>query len=233
MAKALSEELSTRRGARAEANKRRTQANGCAREASAARQSAALELAAQVLESTGQSVCLIDRSGVVRGTTSAFNRMFGYQSGELPDQAVCALNGCAPEQSAELIESIFAHTRHRAAWSGKLMDRCKDGTVLNATARVALLRIGGKPYLVAVHAADPASQVDAAAAELAALAHELNQPLAAISNYARGAILRIESGTEPAVLRDVIQKIAAQALRAGDVVHRVQSALLNFRSLRR
>jgi phosphoglycerate-specific signal transduction histidine kinase len=61
--------------------------------------------------------------------------------------------------------------------------------------------------------------------DLAALAHELNQPLSAISNYARGAILRIEAGAEAAVLLDVMQKIAAQAVRAGDIVHRLQSAL--------
>ena len=60
----------------------------------------------------------------------------------------------------------------------------------------------------------------------AGLAHELNQPLAAIVSYARGCAYRMESGAAP--LPDLsygIDQIVAQALRAGEIVQRYRSFL--------
>ena len=54
------------------------------------------------------------------------------------------------------------------------------------------------------------------------LAHEINQPLAAILTYARGCERRIEAGADPASLRDAVQRIALQAQRAGDIVRRMK-----------
>ena len=54
------------------------------------------------------------------------------------------------------------------------------------------------------------------------LAHEINQPLAAILTYARGCERRIEAGADPQGLRDAVQRIAAQAERAGDIVRRMK-----------
>lgn len=57
------------------------------------------------------------------------------------------------------------------------------------------------------------------------LAHELNQPLAAIVNYARGAIRRIhaEPPAELPVLAGVLERIAEQASRAGEIIKRLRS----------
>ncbi len=63
--------------------------------------------------------------------------------------------------------------------------------------------------------------------ELAAgLAHELNQPLAAISNYALGSRRRLESGdVDVPELTKVVEEIAGLALRAGAVVRGLRSHL--------
>ena len=54
------------------------------------------------------------------------------------------------------------------------------------------------------------------------LAHELNQPLAAISSYAAGSLNLIDSGrADPAEIRDVLAKTQAQAQRAGQVIRRI------------
>jgi PAS domain S-box-containing protein len=57
----------------------------------------------------------------------------------------------------------------------------------------------------------------------AALAHELNQPLAAIANYASGCVRRLESGglIESADLIDVARRIAEQAEQAGGILRRI------------
>lgn len=56
------------------------------------------------------------------------------------------------------------------------------------------------------------------------IAHELNQPLAAIANFARGMVRRIEGGRgESAPLVEAGNEIAQQAERAGAVIQRVRS----------
>ncbi|WP_275576099.1 ATP-binding protein [Aquitalea magnusonii] len=55
------------------------------------------------------------------------------------------------------------------------------------------------------------------------LAHELNQPLSAIANYQAGCIERIRQGkATPETLLPVMEKITAQAERAGTVVRRIR-----------
>jgi signal transduction histidine kinase len=55
------------------------------------------------------------------------------------------------------------------------------------------------------------------------LAHELNQPLAAIANYNRGSLRQLRSGAwKVEELRDALDKCAQQAERAGRIIHRVR-----------
>ncbi|RYF01129.1 MAG: PAS domain S-box protein [Comamonadaceae bacterium] len=56
------------------------------------------------------------------------------------------------------------------------------------------------------------------------VAHELNQPLTAISNYCSGMVSRIQSGqiTEEALL-SALQKTAHQAQRAGQIILRIRA----------
>jgi PAS domain S-box-containing protein len=56
------------------------------------------------------------------------------------------------------------------------------------------------------------------------VAHELNQPLTAISNYCSGMVSRIQSGqiTEEALLA-ALQKTAHQAKRAGQIIQRIRA----------
>jgi len=55
------------------------------------------------------------------------------------------------------------------------------------------------------------------------LAHELNQPLAAISSYAAGSLHRLaQRDIEPAELSEVLSKLNAQAQRAGQIIRRIR-----------
>jgi C4-dicarboxylate-specific signal transduction histidine kinase len=56
------------------------------------------------------------------------------------------------------------------------------------------------------------------------VAHELNQPLTAISNYCRGMVSRIERGSiNNEELLGALEKTARQAQRAGQIIHRIRS----------
>lgn len=58
----------------------------------------------------------------------------------------------------------------------------------------------------------------------AGLSHELNQPLAAIGNYAKLCVRRIEAGTtDPDRLLDPLEQITAQVRRAAEIVRRTRS----------
>jgi signal transduction histidine kinase len=60
----------------------------------------------------------------------------------------------------------------------------------------------------------------------AGLAHELNQPLAAVVSYARGCARRLAAGDLPKeALLEVLEEISAQALRAGEVLRRIRDFL--------
>lgn len=58
----------------------------------------------------------------------------------------------------------------------------------------------------------------------ASLAHEINQPLAAIANYATGSVRRIDRGNiEADGLKSILSTIAGEAERAGEVIRRVRA----------
>ncbi|MFN3415373.1 MAG: PAS domain S-box protein [Caldimonas sp.] len=56
------------------------------------------------------------------------------------------------------------------------------------------------------------------------VAHELNQPLTAISNYCNGIISRVKAGAmNDAELLAALEKTAKQAQRAGQIIHRIRA----------
>ncbi len=57
------------------------------------------------------------------------------------------------------------------------------------------------------------------------LAHELNQPLSAISNYCMGVVKRLDGLLDPALNKDImpaLEKASEQALRAGTIIQRIR-----------
>ncbi len=70
----------------------------------------------------------------------------------------------------------------------------------------------------------------------AGLAHELNQPIAAITQYSEGAMMVLEQraaegcGERADAMREVLTKINNQSIRAGAVVHRIRGLLRRRRA---
>ncbi|MBF0375668.1 MAG: PhnD/SsuA/transferrin family substrate-binding protein, partial [Alphaproteobacteria bacterium] len=54
------------------------------------------------------------------------------------------------------------------------------------------------------------------------IAHEINQPLAAIANYASGCQRRLSAGTDPDGVAEGLRSIAGQAERAAGIVQRIR-----------
>jgi two-component system, LuxR family, sensor kinase FixL len=68
-----------------------------------------------------------------------------------------------------------------------------------------------------------------------ALAHELNQPLSAISNYMKGSRRILEKSSDPKVgmVQDAMDKAADQALRAGQIIRRLRDFVARGETERR
>src|SRR5690606_2028370 len=65
------------------------------------------------------------------------------------------------------------------------------------------------------------------------VAHELNQPLAAISNYCSGMISRVQAGNiDNEVLVGALEKTSRQAQRAGQIIHRIRQLVTRIRPQR-
>lgn len=58
-----------------------------------------------------------------------------------------------------------------------------------------------------------------------ALAHQLNQPLAAIANYSRGCLYRLEAGASGAELKGAMERVCGQAERAGEIISSIRRFL--------
>ena len=67
----------------------------------------------------------------------------------------------------------------------------------------------------------------------AGIAHELNQPLTAIASYAQACDWLLARGsTDTAEIRDALQQITAQGLRAGEIIRRLRNLVRTPDALR-
>jgi C4-dicarboxylate-specific signal transduction histidine kinase len=67
-----------------------------------------------------------------------------------------------------------------------------------------------------------AGRLSAAGQMAAALAHELNQPLTAVANSASAARRLLMKGEDIGTVREIVDEIAGQSLRAGQIIRRLR-----------
>ncbi len=179
----------------------------------------------------------------------ALCRMVGYSEAELVTLSAAAL---AVEDDREQIERSLAELTGAAKQDCQctLRWRRRDGETINVSLHAVL--VGDAPERIIGQVLDRTEQVRSeeasrdARARLAhagrvstlgemasAIAHEINQPLTAISAYAQ-ACRRIldQPGHDPAVVVEALEAITTQALRAGDVVRRIRGFVSNRESER-
>jgi C4-dicarboxylate-specific signal transduction histidine kinase len=74
-----------------------------------------------------------------------------------------------------------------------------------------------------LHRLTPVARLATIGEMAAGIAHEMNQPLTAIASYAQACDWMLVRGdADPAELRDALQQITAQGLRAGEIVRRLR-----------
>jgi two-component system, LuxR family, sensor kinase FixL len=208
---------------------------------------AALSVESQaLLDAAVDAVVLIGHDGIVQAFNPSAVRMFGYQPQEIIGGAVTRLmtDSDAAQHEAHLKRYLRTGEAHIIGIGRDVTARRKDGRLFPAHLSVGRLPGQGPPRFVGfLH--DLSLRWEALAAieeerertertrdrmvqvarwatmgEMASgIAHELNQPLAAIANFAQ-ACTRILDSANPDLLdvKEALQQIAAQALRAGDII---------------
>jgi PAS domain S-box-containing protein len=209
----------------------------------------------QVLHSMAEGVSFIDESGLIVYTNPALDAMFGYAAGELVGRHVTVFNDATPEENAKIVADVHEALKRQAYWRGEFRNRKKDGTVFYTQAHISRVERPGKVFFVSVQE-DITERKQAeqqlamlrdelalltrlgAIGELAAgIAHEINQPLAAIANFAfaiRSTLEKGVSGQGPAAANclTMARNLEDQAVRCGDIIRRLRGLIRNHAPVR-
>ncbi len=196
-----------------------------------------------LVETNPHGIQEIDVEGVITFANAACHRMFGYPPGSMA--GVSVLDLLADPEDAESLaarfRTILAEQPHPSP--EMLQNRTLDGRVIDVRIDWDYLRDehGEVRGFVSVvtdlteirraedrlqrHFAELAhmARLSTMGETVSGLAHELNQPLSAIVNFARAAGHRLASGTgAPGEIAECLQQIAEQGERAAEIVRRLR-----------
>ncbi len=97
----------------------------------------ALDLKRHVLANLPSGVTLVRGSdGVLVYTNPAFDRLLGYEPGELVGRHVSVLNAASGQSPEERARAIFSELERDGHWAGDIPNRSKDGATIWCDVRV-------------------------------------------------------------------------------------------------
>jgi two-component system sensor kinase FixL len=188
-------------------------------------------------------VIVIDHLGKIQAFNHAAERQFGYQAAELLGRNVSVLmtDDDRRMHDAHLSRYLATHEPHIIGKGREVTARRKDGSVFPAFLSVGVMAGTEPPRFVGFiqdlsvrrRTEEHSRQLQerlwhvsrlATVGEMASgIAHELNQPLTAIANYAQACDrLLAKPGADLVEIRGALQEIAGQAVRAGDIIRRLR-----------
>ena len=197
-----------------------------------------------LLDAAVDGIVVIDHLGRIQAFNRSAERLFGYQAQELLDRNVNVLMTEPDRIAHDGHLARYAATRvpHIIGIGREVSARRKDGSIFPAFLSVGAVADSEPPRFVGFvqdmtlkrQGEEQARRLQeslwrvsrlATVGEMTSgIAHELNQPLAAIANYAQACDRLL--GRPDADLEEVhgaLKQIAAQAVRAGDSIRRLRS----------
>jgi len=208
-----------------------------------------------ILQTVPDAMIIIDERGRIESLSTTAERLFGYASDEACGRNVSLLMPSPyREQHDAYIERYLKTGERRIIGIGRIVvGQRKDGTTFPMHLTVGELRARDRHHftgfirdltdqqLTEDRLKELQSEVThmsrfTALGEMAStLAHEINQPLTAISNYLKGSrrLLERMEGENVEMLRDAVSKAADQALRAGQIIRRLREFVARGESERR
>jgi len=201
-----------------------------------------------ILATVPDAMVLIDEMGTILSFSVAAEKMFGYSEGEVVGENVSML---MPSPDRERHDGYLKNYRdtgvRKIIGIGRVTTaRHRDGSTFPIELSVGEAWVEGKRLFTGfIHDLTQRREADMRLRDLqtelahvgrlsemgtlaSSLAHELNQPLTAITSYCQGAadLLEGEPNLEQlAMAREALRETAEQALRAGEIVRRMRDFL--------
>src|SRR5246500_381274 len=196
-----------------------------------------------ILDTVPEAMIVIDERGIMRSFSAAAERLFGWTAAEAIGQNVSILMPQPYRREHDGYLDRYRTTRERRIIGiGRIVvGERKDGSTFPMELAVGEARVGRERYFTGfvrdlterrtqerrmqdlqselVHV----SRLTAMGEMASSLAHELNQPLSAITSYMRGAATLLKADCiDTDRVRDALERSADQALRAGDIIKRLR-----------
>src|SRR4051812_47847522 len=208
-----------------------------------------------ILDTVPDAMIVIDEHGIMQFFSSAAERQFGYAA---PEAIGKNISNLMPEPDRSRHDGYLARYltsgERRIIGIGRIVTGMrKDGTTFPMHLTIGEMQSGGQPYFTGfvrdlteqqqtqarlqqlqselVHV----SRLSAMGEMASALAHELNQPLSAISNYMKGSrrLLAASTDVNASKIETALDRAAEQAIRAGDIIRRLRNFVARDASERR
>jgi two-component system sensor kinase FixL len=197
-----------------------------------------------ILDTVPDASIVIDADGTMTSFNRAAERQFGYRPEEVLGRNVSMLMPSPyREQHDGYLNRYLATGQKRIIGIDRVVvGQRKDGSTFPMTLAVGETRIDDKIHFTGfirdlTERQESEARLHAAQGELArlarlnelgemasTLAHELNQPLAAIANYVQGCIKLMAQipGQQAEMMRGALQETAKQSLRAGEIIRHLR-----------
>lgn len=196
-----------------------------------------------ILDTIPDAMIVIDEAGLIRSFSPAAERLFGWSAEEVAGRNVSLLMPSPHREAHDLyLERYYRTGERRIIGIGRVVvGERRDGSTFPMELAVGEMRGKQGRYFTGfirdlterqeaerrlqemqselVHV----SRLTALGEMASALAHELNQPLSAITNYVTGSRqLLARERSDPQKVRDALERAAEQALRAGQIIRRLR-----------
>jgi two-component system sensor kinase FixL len=207
-----------------------------------------------ILDTIPDAMIVIDEAGLIRSFSPAAERLFGWTAADAAGRNVDILMP-SPHREAHdsYMERYYCTGERRIIGIGRVVvGERRDGSTFPMELAVGEVKgRDGRYFTGFVRDLTERQQAESRLQELqselvhvsrltalgemaSALAHELNQPLSAISNYVTGSrALLAREGSDPAKVRDALERASEQALRAGQIIRRLRDFVARGETERR
>jgi two-component system sensor kinase FixL len=197
-----------------------------------------------ILATVPDAMVVIDERGIVQSFSATAERLFGYAADEVRGRNVSMLMPAPYRQQHDgYLARYLATGERRIIGVGRVVvGQRKDGSTFPMELSVGEVLLQGKRQFTGfvrdlterqanefrLHEVQAEllhiSRLSTMGEMASTLAHELNQPLAAIANYLQGSKRLLNNSSEECapLIREALDKAAEQAVRAGEVIRRLR-----------
>ncbi|WP_372395692.1 PAS domain S-box protein [Azospirillum sp. HJ39] len=196
-----------------------------------------------ILQTVPEAIIVIDETGLIESFSPAAERLFGYEAPEVVGRNISMLMPSPyRDQHDGYLERYQRTGERRIIGIGRVVSgQRRDGSVFPMELAVGEVLLSGQRRftgfvrdLTERQATERrlqelqaellhVSRVSAMGQMASTLAHELNQPLTAVINYAKAAKRLMERPETVTKAMEMVDKASAQASRAGQIIRHLRS----------